>query len=42
MGEMAFEQRALVKAVETAWQEEQQERAAEALRRGSTTAARGE
>jgi Transposase DDE domain group 1 len=32
MGEIAFEQRALVKAVETAWQEEQQERAAEALR----------
>ena len=32
MGEMAFEQRALVTAVETAWQEEQQERAAEALR----------
>jgi len=32
MGEMGFEQKALVKAVETAWQEEQQERAAEALR----------
>jgi hypothetical protein len=29
---MGFEQKALVKAVETAWQEEQQERAAEALR----------
>lgn len=32
MGELGFEQKALVKAVETAWQEEQQERAAEALR----------
>ncbi len=32
MGEMGFEQKALVKAVETAWQEQQQERAAEALR----------
>ena len=32
MGEGAFEQRALVKAVDTAWQEQQQERAAEALR----------
>jgi len=32
MGEMAFEQRALVTAVDTALQEQQQERAAEALR----------
>jgi hypothetical protein len=32
VGEMAFEQKALVKAVDTALQEQQQERAAEALR----------
>ncbi len=32
MGEGAFEQKALVKAVAIAWQEQQQERAAEALR----------
>ncbi len=32
MGDVVFEQQALVKAVDSAWQKQQQERAAEVLR----------